>query len=65
MVERRLPARFSFFRLLAGLHAADESREMIVKSRKPANNKDDDFIPENANSKVLIEYYKNLGRGPM
>ncbi len=65
MVERRLPARFSLFRMLAGFKAADESRGLKVKIGKTEKNKDDDFIPANANSKVLVEYYKNLGRGPL
>ncbi len=65
MVERRLPDRFSFFRMLAGLKAADESRGLKVKTGKSENNKDADFIPPHTSSKVLIEYYKNLGRGPM
>ncbi len=65
MVERRLPARFSLFRILAGFKSVDESCGMNVKIEKSANNKDDDFIPSNTNSKVLIEYYKHLGRGPM
>ncbi len=65
MVERRLTARFNLFRMLAGRHAADESRGVDQKIPRSKNNDDNDLIPDNADSKVLIEYYKNLGRGPL
>ncbi len=65
MVERRLTARFNLFRMLAGNHAADESYRLDQKITRSKNDEENELIPENANSKVLIEYYKNLGRGPL
>ncbi len=64
-MERRLLEGFSLFRLFAGSRAADASRALRVKIEKADNNKDDEFTPLPVDRKVLVEYYKHLGRGPL
>ncbi len=64
-MERRLLEGFSLFRLLAGLRAADTSSALRAKIEKADNNKVDEFTPLPVDRKVLVEYYKHLGRGPL
>ncbi len=65
MVANKLQTRASLLHRLMSTINTERLSSTAAKKRKPKPIQDDDYFFENATKEVLIEYYKNLGRGPI
>lgn len=64
MVERKMLINFSPLRLLFGWKPKNRSHVNSVKKSKYMEPKDEALFAPETNQKILIEHYKNIGRGP-
>ncbi len=65
MATRKLHLRLNLLQVLFRQKTSERSGSKDDQSVKAKQTKDDEWYYENADRKVLIEYYKNLGRGPL